>query len=123
VKTDLSNGVHAEPPSRDFIGLAVPQFVGSPWHNRTVPTPFTVAWVFAGIGGIERGMHVVGGTTILLSESWGPGAMGKCETSPSGQEFLHTTTLSGYEMGSRSAEWATYTSGGCDLPGCHTPWR
>ncbi|GAA4633091.1 DNA cytosine methyltransferase [Actinoallomurus vinaceus] len=40
--------------------------------GSAVPPAFTIAGLFAGIGGLELGLHAAGGETKLLCEVWGP---------------------------------------------------
>lgn len=49
-----------------------PNMAASTWQDRRVDMPFSVVGLFAGVGGIERGLHAAGGHTVLLCESWGP---------------------------------------------------
>ena len=43
---------------------------GRPCQTNVVAAPFTVVGLFAGVGGIERGLHLSGGESVMLSESW-----------------------------------------------------
>lgn len=58
---------------------------------------------------------MVGGTTILLSESWGPAAVGKCETCAADQEFLRTTARPDYEAGESKLRVVDLFAGGGGL--------